>query len=273
MNNLVQRILTGAVLMGLIIFSLTTGFYYFSLFFLFISVVGLFEFYRMAAPKVKKRDYFASLFAGASIYVLCALTASQLIPFEWLELLIPICASFFLVELYKNRDKPFENIGLTVLGLLYITLPFSLLNYMAFLPFGFYNYELVLGIFIFLWVSDSGAYVVGRAIGKTKLFERISPNKTIEGSLGGIAAALLVGWLVVAPMFDSLDSLDWVAIAAIVSVSGIYGDLIESLLKRSFERKDSGSLLPGHGGVLDRFDSLILSAPMVYAYIRLIQVW
>jgi phosphatidate cytidylyltransferase len=273
MNNLLLRILTGAVLTGLIIFTLLGGFYYFSIFFLFISLVGLYEFYRMAAPKVKKRDYFASLFAGASIYVLSALTASNLIPFEWLELLIPICASFFLVELYKNREKPFENIGLTVLGLLYITLPFSLLNYMAFLPFGFYNYELVLGIFIFLWVSDSGAYVVGRAIGKTKLFERISPNKTVEGSLGGIIAAMLVAWMLVSRLFNSLDVIDWMVISAIVSVSGIYGDLIESLLKRSFGRKDSGSLLPGHGGVLDRFDSLILSAPMVYAYIRLIQVW
>ncbi|MFN3530283.1 MAG: phosphatidate cytidylyltransferase [Bacteroidia bacterium] len=273
MNNLLQRILTGIVLTGLIIGTLLAGFYFFSLFFLFISLVGLFEFYRMAAPKVKKRDYFSSLFAGAAIYVICALTAAEIVPFEWLELLIPICAWFFLVELYKNREKPFENVGLTVLGLIYITLPFSLLNYMAFLPFGYYNYELVLGIFLFLWVSDSGAYVVGRLIGRTKLFERISPNKTIEGSVGGILAALLLAWFAVQHMFDTLDGIDWLVVAAIVSVSGIYGDLIESLLKRSFGRKDSGSLLPGHGGVLDRFDSLILSAPMVYAYIRLIQVW
>lgn len=273
MKNLVQRILTGLVLTGLIIATLLGGFYYFSFLFLFISLVGLYEFYRMAAPKVKKREYFSSMFAGAAIYVLSALTAANIIPFEALELLIPICAWFFLVELYKNREKPFENIGLTVLGLIYITLPFSLLNYMAFLPFGFYNYELVLGIFFFLWVSDSGAYVVGRLIGRTKLFERISPNKTIEGSVGGILAAMALAWFGVKNAFDSLDGIDWLVVSAIVSISGIYGDLIESLLKRSFGRKDSGSLLPGHGGVLDRFDSLILSAPMVYAYIRLIQVW
>lgn len=273
MNNLTQRIITGAVLTALIIFSLLGGFYYFSLLFLFISLVGLYEFYRMAAPKVKKRDYLSSLLAGALVYALCALTAAEIIAFEWLELLIPICAWFFLVELYKNRKHPFENIGLTVLGLIYITLPFALLNYMAFWPFGFYNYELVLGIFIFLWVSDSGAYVVGRLIGRTKLFERISPNKTIEGSVGGILAAMLLAWFAVAPAFDTLNQVDWLVIATIVSISGIYGDLLESLLKRSFDRKDSGSLLPGHGGVLDRFDSLILSAPMVYAYIRLIQVW
>lgn len=273
MNNLLQRILTGIVLTGLIIGTLLSGFYYFSLLFLFISLVGLYEFYRMAAPKVKKRDYFSSMFGGAAIYVLCALTAAEILPIEWLELLIPICAWFFLVELYKNREKPFENVGLTVLGLVYITLPFSLLNYIAFLPFGYYNYELVLSIFMFLWVSDSGAYVVGRLIGRSKLFERISPNKTIEGSLGGIFSALAMAWFGIRHMFDTLNGIDWLIVAAIVSVSGIYGDLIESLLKRSFGRKDSGSLLPGHGGVLDRFDSLILSAPMVYAYIRIIQVW
>lgn len=273
MNNLAKRILTGAVLTGLIVGTLIGGFYYFSALFLFISLVGLYEFYRMASPKVKKRGYLSPLLAGAAVYMLCALTASELIAFEWLELLIPICAWFFLVELYQNRKQPFENIGLTVLGLIYITLPFALLNYMAFWPFGFYNYELVLGIFLFLWTSDSGAYVVGRMIGRTKLFERISPNKTIEGSIGGVLAAMLAAWFGVGPAFDTLNRIDWLVIAGIVSVSGIYGDLIESLLKRSFERKDSGSLLPGHGGVLDRFDSLILSAPMVYAYIRIIQVW
>ena len=144
---------------------------------------------------------------------------------------------------------------------------------MAFLPYETYNYELVLGCFIFLWVSDSGAYLVGRRFGKTKLFERISPGKTIEGSIGGIILAILVSYFVVGRYFHSLAQTEWVVVGAIVSISGIYGDLIESLLKRSVDRKDSGSLLPGHGGVLDRFDSLILSAPLVYAYIRLLQIF
>ncbi len=273
MNNFWQRVLTGALLTLSIVFSLLSGFYFFSILFFVFSMIGLYEFYRMATPKNKRRDYFSPMLAGALLYVICALTASHLIAFEWLEFMIPVAAYFFMIELYKNRENPFQEIGLTVLGLVYIALPFSLLNYMAFLPDDTYNYELVLGCFIFLWVSDSGAYLVGRRFGKRKLFERISPGKTIEGSIGGIVLSLAVSYFVIGGLFTSLSRIDWLVVSAIVSVSGIYGDLIESLLKRSVARKDSGSLLPGHGGVLDRFDSLILSAPLVYAYIRLIQIF
>jgi phosphatidate cytidylyltransferase len=273
MNNFWQRLLTGALLIFAIVVSLLSGFFFFSTLFFIFSMIGLYEFYRMATPKDKKRDYFSPMFAGALLYIICALTASKVIPFPWLEFMIPVAAYFFMIELYKNRENPFQEIGLTVLGLVYIALPFSLLNYMAFQPNDSYNYELVLGCFIFLWVSDSGAYLVGRRFGKHKLFERISPGKTIEGSAGGILLALAVSYFVVGSLFKSLSPRDWVVVSAIVSISGIYGDLIESLLKRSVDRKDSGSLLPGHGGILDRFDSLILSAPLVYAYIRLIQIF
>ncbi len=273
MSNFWLRLTTGAVLTAAIVLSLFAGFWYFSLLFFIFSMVGLFEFYRMAAPRDKRRQYLSVMTAGAILYIICALTASRTVAFEWLEFMIPVAAYFFMTELYKNRENPFQEIGITVLGLVYIALPFSLLNFMAFLPYETYNYELVLGCFIFLWVSDSGAYLVGRRFGKTKLFERISPGKTIEGSIGGIILAILVSYFVVGRYFHSLAQTEWVVVGAIVSISGIYGDLIESLLKRSVDRKDSGSLLPGHGGVLDRFDSLILSAPLVYAYIRLLQIF
>lgn len=270
MSNFWLRVFTGLILTSAIIASLLSGFVFFSALFFVFSMIGLYEFYRMATPKVKKRHYFSPMMAGALLYIICALTASGVLAFAWLEFMIPVAAYFFMVELYKNRENPFQQIGLTVLGIVYIALPFSLLNYMAFMPNEVYNYELVLGCFIFLWVSDSGAYLVGRRFGKHKLFERISPGKTIEGSVGGIVLALLISYFVVARLFYTLSPVDWLVVSAIVSISGIYGDLIESLLKRSVDRKDSGSLLPGHGGVLDRFDSLILSAPLVYAYIRLI---
>lgn len=199
-----------------------------------------------------------------------ALSASGRVDHGWMVLMIPLCAFFLLVELYLNREQPFAHVGLTFLGLIYIVLPFGLLSYLLFLPNGLYNPELVLGIFVFLWTSDSVAYVLGRSIGRTKLFERISPNKTAEGSVGGVLVALLLGYWAMPVWCTSLSAAQWLVVAGLVSVAGVYGDLLESLLKRSFDRKDSGSLLPGHGGVLDRFDSLILSAPLVYAYLRLI---
>lgn len=271
MNNLTLRIITGTCLVIGIILSLLGGFYYFSSLFLIFCVFGLIEFYRMATPKKRRFDYLPSIFAGVIVYLVFAGHAISLIPDSWLSIVIPIGAYFFLFELYNlNSERPFESIGIVVLGLIYVALPFGLLNYMVFMPDKSYNYEIVLACFIFLWSNDSGAYIVGRSIGKTKLFPRISPNKTIEGSVGGILLALAVAYFGVSRYFNSLDYVDWMVIAIIVAICGIYGDLIESMLKRSFNRKDSGKIFPGHGGVLDRFDSLILAAPMVYAYIRLL---
>jgi phosphatidate cytidylyltransferase len=265
-----QRILTGSVLVTAILASLWWGFPAFALLFGILAQVGLFEFYRMAVPRERRREYIASMLAGGILYTGMALSASGMLDHGWMVLMIPFCAFFLLIELYLNRDQPFAHVGLTFLGLIYIVLPFGLLSYLLFLPDEQYNPQLVLGIFVFLWTSDSAAYVVGRSMGRTKLFERISPNKTIEGSVGGILASLILGFWVMPIWCPSLTAAQWLVVAALVSVAGVYGDLLESLLKRSFDRKDSGSLLPGHGGVLDRFDSLILSAPLVYAYLRLV---
>ena len=265
-----QRILTGSVLVTAILASLWWGFPAFALLFGILAQVGLFEFYRMAVPRERRREYIASMLAGGILYTGMALSASGMVDHGWMVLMIPFCAFFLLIELYLNRDQPFAHVGLTFHGLIYIVLPFGLLSYLLFLPDEQYNPQLVLGIFVFLWTSDSAAYVVGRSVGRTKLFERISPNKTIEGSVGGILASLILGFWVMPIWCPSLTAAQWLVVAALVSVAGVYGDLLESLLKRSFDRKDSGSLLPGHGGVLDRFDSLILSAPLVYAYLRLV---
>ena len=271
MSNFWQRIITGIFLIVAIIGSLYLGFYWFSALFLGVTVLGLNEFYGMATPKERKWQYLPPVLAGSAMYIIIALTANHTIPYNYLELIIPIGAYFFLFELYKeDSQKPFESIGVVILGLIYVALPFALLNYLLYLPSDNYNTEIVMGCFIFLWCSDSGAYVVGRAIGKRKLFERISPKKTVEGSAGGILLAILVGYFLVSKYFTSISRIDWMVIAAIVSISGIYGDLLESMLKRSFGKKDSGRVLPGHGGVLDRFDSLILSAPLVYAYIQIV---
>jgi phosphatidate cytidylyltransferase len=128
---------------------------------------------------------------------------------------------------------------------------------------------LVMGCLFLLWASDSGAYFAGTKFGKTKLFERVSPKKSWEGSMGGFAASMLVG-VVLGRYFTSLPLWQWLVIGLIIVVAGTYGDLVESLFKRSIKIKDSGSIIPGHGGFLDRFDGLLLSVPFIVAFLKLV---
>jgi phosphatidate cytidylyltransferase len=154
-----------------------------------------------------------------------------------------------------------------ILGLFYVAMPFSLLN-IAVYENGHYNFEVIFGCLFILWASDTGAYFAGTLFGKRKLFERISPKKSWEGAVGGAILAVIFA-LIIADYFDSLEKWQWLTISAIIIVGGIYGDLIESLLKRSIEIKDSGVSLPGHGGFLDRFDGLLISAPFIVAFLEI----
>ncbi len=139
------------------------------------------------------------------------------------------------------------------------------------IPFinGIYRPEIILGFFILIWISDSFAYLVGSTIGKTKLYERISPNKTIEGAIGGLIAALISSHFI-SKYFTDITFISWMIVAAIVVVFGILGDLIESKFKREAGVKDSSNFIPGHGGFLDRLDSVIFAAPFVYVYLHII---
>jgi phosphatidate cytidylyltransferase len=177
-------------------------------------------------------------------------------------------ASTFFIKLFKRKDpKPFENLGYTFLGLIYVALPFALVNELA-IERHHYKPLLMLGILIILWVNDSGAYFVGTILGKRKLFERISPKKTWEGFFGGAICSLLVA-LVFAKYYTPLDWWKWLVIAGIIVVTGTLGDLVESLFKRSIAIKDSGSVIPGHGGFLDRFDGLLLSMPFILTFLKI----
>jgi phosphatidate cytidylyltransferase len=152
---------------------------------------------------------------------------------------------------------------------IYVVVPFSLLVITGFTQSGLSNYNptIILGFFFLLWTSDTGAYLVGISLGKHRLFPRISPKKSWEGFFGGLVFTLIVSW-VISKYFTVISLTDWVIIALIIGIFGVLGDLIESLLKRSFDTKDSGNILPGHGGILDRFDSVIFSAPLVFLYFQ-----
>ena len=190
-----------------------------------------------------------------------------------------------IAELYLRQDDPIQDWAYTMLAQMYIALPFSLLNVLAFTatPNGqvAFNTLLPLSVFIFLWVNDTGAYCVGSLLGRHKLFPRISPGKSWEGSIGGAVFVLLaawgIGWLDNMQVLDMdhpstlftgmLSIPEWLGLGLVVVVFGTWGDLVESLFKRTLGIKDSGNILPGHGGMLDRFDSSLLAIPAAVVYL------
>lgn len=186
-----------------------------------------------------------------------------------------------VAELYAKAKDPINNWAYTMMSQLYIALPFSLLNVLAFrsTPIGeAYSYLIPLSVFVFLWVNDSGAYCCGSLLGKHKLFPRISPGKSWEGSIGGgvfvLAAACLVWYLSNTYGYNDLQlsMLEWMGLGLVVVVFGTWGDLVESLFKRTLGIKDSGHILPGHGGMLDRFDSSLLAIPAAVVYLYTLSI-
>jgi phosphatidate cytidylyltransferase len=188
---------------------------------------------------------------------------------ETFWLLTPLGFLIFVLKLYDQKDSQgVEGIATTWLGVIYIAIPFTLLHYVAFAP-GYYEYQLVLGCLLLHWAHDVGAYFAGGQFGRTRLFERWSPKKSWEGSAGGAVLALAVA-AAGAQWAYALSMYQWIGMAMLIIISGTFGDLVESQLKRSLSIKDSGSSIPGHGGFLDRFDGLLLSIPLIAAYLRLI---
>ena len=180
-----------------------------------------------------------------------------------------MCALIFFIKLYKAKDeKPFKNIAYTFLGIIYVALPFALLTVLAFIQNDTYDPNIVLGCLFLLWASDSGAYFAGTKFGKTKLFERVSPKKSWEGSVGGLIAAMGVAYII-SLYYTNYEPWQWFSIGFIIVVAGTYGDLVESLFKRSMNIKDSADTIPGHGGFLDRFDGLLLSIPFIITFLKL----
>lgn len=230
------------------------------------------EFYKLANSGLSiKIQTKLGIFTGSMLFILSSLSSVGLIGTKFLSIIFLVIGLLFIAEMYRNKSNPFLNISMTLAGIFYIALPFSMLNffYTPHFDFSNSNYEVLIGFFLILWVNDSLAYLVGSSIGKHRLFERISPKKSWEGSIGGFVFGLLTAWGI-SFVFKELELNNWLIIAAIIMIFGTFGDLVESLFKRSLNIKDSGSFLPGHGGLLDRFDAVFLAAPAVFVYLILI---
>ena len=269
MTNLAQRTITGvlgaAILLSGIIYSEQT----FILLLIFISSMSLLEFYRLFESENTKPQKVLGIVINGIIFLPPLIQNIFEAGFNILPLVIILPYFIFIRELYLKNEKPLYNIGATLLGTFYISIPlfcFYLISFQGILEN--YQYGCIIGYFFILWANDIGGYFIGKYFGKRKLFERISPKKTWEGFFGGLLFAALMAWFV-SSLFTNFSIVDWMSIAAIIIITGTLGDLVESMFKRSVHIKDSGSILPGHGGFLDRFDGLFISAPFVFFYLQM----
>lgn len=270
MNNFWQRALTGLVFVGVVVGATLYSRYSFIALLLFIGMVGVWEYFRIVFQNRLKAVHYLYIALGALIIL------APSIDFRWL-ILLPAIFSLTAIQVLLSQDRSWQNVGNLFLALLYVPLPLMLFYHSIYgaEPYLFhdhyeccrsaensdYNKALkALNLFILIWSSDTFAYLAGRAFGKRKLFESVSPKKTWEGLIGGtvltIVFSLLLSHFFHIPVYQNL------IIAFLTVIFGTLGDLVESMLKRQYGIKDSGHILPGHGGVLDRFDALFISLPL-----------
>lgn len=250
--------------------SILLGAYTFSGFYLLLSLVALLEFYKMIKIGGIRPHRNIGVVVAALIYITTAAYHFFQFELKYLLLMIPLVFAVFIAELYKKNKIPFANISYTFVGFVYVTIPFCFFYSLGFLMnFEEYSFHFPLAFLLMLWANDTGAYLFGMKLGKRKLFERHSPKKSWEGFFGGVFTSLVVA-IILSFQFTEVEPIVWAGMAAIISCFGTLGDLVESMLKRSLDVKDSGSFLPGHGGFLDRFDGLLIAAPIVYVYLYLL---
>ena len=271
MKNLMVRTLSGLVLVAVFVGAVLGSQWSFGALLLLILVGGQTEFYKLARETGLSPQRWMGLAVGVLLFALNFIVFRQfsrsvtdeaggavLYLLLYIGLLLP---TLFVCELFRRSATPLANLGATLLGVLYVAVPLSLLLYVPVLAGdGVWRPETVLCYIFIIWANDVFAYLVGMTFGRHRLCERLSPKKSWEGFFGGLAGAY------------ALDANYWVwgGLALVASLSGVAGDLVESMFKREAGVKDSGQVIPGHGGVLDRFDALLLSAPYVFLYLLLV---
>ena len=288
LKTFATRTITAAVFVAVLLACICGNYVSFTGLFFIVSIWGLYEFYQLSEKLGAKPYKLIGYIAGICLFCYAIVANSNLALFYPADNIIPFIFVFvfcvFIVALFDTDKNTILNIAHTLAGLIYAVIPFMILvniscidkaytfnhpegsNFETIAP---YNSHYVLGIILLIWASDVCAYLVGSFIGKNKLYERISPGKTWEGSIG--SAILTIGCsFMIAHWFPELELKHWIVISLLVCVFGTIGDLVESMIKRQAGVKDSGSIMPGHGGILDRFDSLLFVSPFIYAYLTLI---
>lgn len=233
-----------------------------------ITALSLHEFLQMASADQARVSRFLTLAAGVVVFMLHFLVAGQHISPSALRWLLILPLIIWVDEIFRKRSHPMRNISYSLTGLIYPATMMSSLSYLAYLGASenTFNHSLLISLFLLIWTNDTFAYLTGKRLGKHKLLPRVSPGKSWEGLAGGLLAGMLVAFLL-SHLQGEMALMHWLVLAVIVTLAGTLGDLCESCLKRSFGVKDSGSLIPGHGGVLDRFDAALFIFPVAYLYL------
>ena len=208
-----------------------------------------------------------SYFGGLTIFATTSLSSSGILSEKYLLLLIPVFIIISACELFRNKQKPIENIAGSALSLIYVAIPFSMTSMLAFPVRGEYTPNILIALFAIIWIYDSGAYLFGVSFGKNRLFERISPKKSWEGAIGGLLSTLIATYFL-SDFVPEISTMNWMIISTIIAFFATLGDLTESMIKRQVDVKDSGNFFPGHGGILDRFVSMLFAVPVLVFYIK-----
>lgn len=272
MKNLVIRSVSGVILGVVMLGAIAWTQWSFGLLLLAMLIVGMYEFYTLCQKQGARPQRLLGTVAGVLLFTCCFLcrvnadSAAAIIAYGIYLFSFGLLLLFvmFICELFRGSEHPAANIGTTLMGVCYVALPVTLLFFFpSFGPERWNPGTMIAYVFI-IWANDVFAYLVGMAIGRRKLFERISPKKSWEGFFGGVAGAIVVG--LVAGHLLGGSFIVWGGLALVAAVTGVLGDLTESMFKRAADVKDSGATIPGHGGMLDRFDAMLLSAPFVFVY-------
>ena len=281
LKNFIVRTLSGAVLLLVILGALWIGYYGYLALLLLITLGGVWEFYNLSKAKEYNPQRGLGIILSLFIYLAGALLGLSFVGSlsDGLVLsVLALCGVVLLVcvilsaEVFRNRALPIANVATTLAGAFYVALPIALMAVVPLLLVDHCEWRALYFLFyLFLvWGNDVFAYLAGVTMGRHKMCERLSPKKSWEGFVGGVLGSLAVGALGAYVLDESY--VVWMGLALIVSLSSVVGDLVESMFKRDAGVKDSGSIMPGHGGILDRFDAFILSAPFAFIYLLIVNI-